>query len=26
MSVKDFGLKFIKTVHGLGYKMTDKIF
>jgi DNA-binding response OmpR family regulator len=26
MSAKDFGLKYIKTVHGLGYKMTDRIF
>jgi len=26
MSSKDFGLKYIKTVHGLGYKMTDRIF
>lgn len=26
MSIKDFGLKYIKTVHGLGYKMTDKVF
>ena len=25
MSIKDFGLKYIKTVHGLGYKMTDRI-
>lgn len=25
MSYKDFGKKFIKTVHGLGYKMVDKI-
>jgi two-component system, OmpR family, alkaline phosphatase synthesis response regulator PhoP len=26
MNVKDFGSKYIKTVHGLGYKITDKIF
>ena len=26
MSVKDFGSKYLKTVHGLGYKMIDKIF
>lgn len=25
MSYKDFGKKFIKTIHGLGYKMVDKI-
>jgi len=26
MSIKDFGLKYIKTIHGLGYKMTDRVF
>jgi two-component system alkaline phosphatase synthesis response regulator PhoP len=26
MSAKDFGLKYIKTVHGLGYKIADRIF
>jgi two-component system alkaline phosphatase synthesis response regulator PhoP len=25
MSYKDFGKKFIKTVHGIGYKMVDKL-